>query len=118
MNIQTFIFNWRNQYEKTKYKVAQLKNIGIKQDESFFIWDQCCHPYSSLLAFVGVPSQLPKLIPRAGKELVDIKERCPVKKSNFFKYGPTPASFSFIFLFLTKWNQTRIARKRVGRSIH
>ena len=29
MNIQTFIFNWRNQYEKTKYKVAQLKEIGI-----------------------------------------------------------------------------------------
>ena len=29
MNIQTFIFNWRNQYEKTIKKETQLKAIGI-----------------------------------------------------------------------------------------
>lgn len=29
MNIQTFIFNWRGQYEKTKYKITQLENIGV-----------------------------------------------------------------------------------------
>jgi hypothetical protein len=29
MNIQTFIFNWRGQYEKTKQKIAQLHKIGV-----------------------------------------------------------------------------------------
>jgi hypothetical protein len=29
MKIQTFIFNWRNQYKKTKEKLYQLKQIGI-----------------------------------------------------------------------------------------
>ena len=29
MKIQTFIFNWRNQYAKTKEKITQLTNIGI-----------------------------------------------------------------------------------------
>jgi len=30
MNIQTFIFNWRGQLEKTKYKIHQFKSIGIE----------------------------------------------------------------------------------------
>lgn len=30
MKIQTFIFNWRGQYEKTKEKEAQFKAIGVK----------------------------------------------------------------------------------------
>lgn len=30
MKIQTFIFNWRNQYAKTKTKISQLKQIGIE----------------------------------------------------------------------------------------
>ena len=34
------------------------------------------------------------------------------------RYGPTLASFQFIFLFLPKWNRTRIVPTRVGRSIH
>lgn len=29
MKIQTFIFNWRNQYEKTKEKIKQLNDIGV-----------------------------------------------------------------------------------------
>jgi hypothetical protein len=29
MNIQTFIFNWRGQYEKTLHKIEQLKKIGV-----------------------------------------------------------------------------------------
>lgn len=29
MKIQTFIFNWRNQYEKTKEKLKQLNEIGV-----------------------------------------------------------------------------------------
>lgn len=29
MKIQTFIFNWRNQYAKTKEKITQLTKIGI-----------------------------------------------------------------------------------------
>ena len=29
MKIQTFIFNWRRQYEHTKYKIEQLKKIGV-----------------------------------------------------------------------------------------
>jgi len=29
VKIQTFIFNWRNQYEKTKQKIEQLKSIGV-----------------------------------------------------------------------------------------
>jgi hypothetical protein len=30
MKIQTFIFNWRNQYAKTKEKITQLTNIGVE----------------------------------------------------------------------------------------
>lgn len=30
MKVQTFIFNWRGQYEKTKQKVEQLKEIGVE----------------------------------------------------------------------------------------
>lgn len=30
MNIQTFIFNWRGQYEKTKHKINQLNQIDIE----------------------------------------------------------------------------------------
>lgn len=30
MKIQTFIFNWCNQYAKTKTKISQLKQIGIE----------------------------------------------------------------------------------------
>jgi len=30
MKIQTFIFNWRNQYAKTKQKIEQLTSIGIE----------------------------------------------------------------------------------------
>jgi hypothetical protein len=30
MNIQTFIFNWRGQYEKTKEKIEQLNAIGVQ----------------------------------------------------------------------------------------
>lgn len=30
MKIQTFIFNWRGQYEKTKTKISQLAQIGVE----------------------------------------------------------------------------------------
>ena len=30
MKIQTFIFNWKNQYDKTLQKIEQLKLIGEK----------------------------------------------------------------------------------------
>lgn len=30
MKIQTFIFNWRGQYEKTKHKISQLHQLGIE----------------------------------------------------------------------------------------
>lgn len=30
MNIQTFIFNWRGQYENTVYKINQLRQIGVE----------------------------------------------------------------------------------------
>ena len=60
------------------------------------------------------PSAAQPIIPLASFKNVAL---CFHQLVAFFKWA-NPGLFSFIFLFLTKWNQTRIGLTRVGRSIH
>ena len=83
-----------------------------------------CDMFSS-----AVPQQLPLFIEwvkvclsiQLTEWLKGLLIKCLISFDCFFYMGqprPNPASLSFIFLFLSKWNQTRIAWARVGRSIH